>query len=405
VTPDRFWELLAPDPARGPGGWEQGEVLRERLAGLAPGDLAGFDRALRERVRALDTWDLWAVFHLAAGPFGDFPAFRAWVVSRGAHFFGDARRDPEWALAWGVPDEESLSAARDLLGAAEELAAQQGGSAIAPQCEPWPREPAGRPFFEDEALARHPRLARRLGWREQADGEPLSRRELVAVFREAARAFLATRPEVEHLFSERESLCLLRLRDGAGRDVAVTCEPSGLCVESARGREKIFCRRDVDAVLKAIDRLIFPARVSCERRRRIQRLRRSCEERPGSAAAARRLGDALCDAAWEEVEEQRRHLGDAVEAYERALALAPEDPAALNNLGAALCDLGDPGRALELLERALVLRRDDGTILHNLAAALLACGETARGREAHARARLLESGLDTREATWDCGAL
>ena len=53
---------------------------------------------------------------------------------------------------------------------------------------------------------------------------------------------------------------------------------------------------------------------------------------------------------------QAGRLPESVRHYRRSLALAPDQPDALQNLGIALIDLGQPAEALTQLERALALR-------------------------------------------------
>lgn len=60
----------------------------------------------------------------------------------------------------------------------------------------------------------------------------------------------------------------------------------------------------------------------------------------------------------------------ALKEFKRALALAPDDPIVLNNLGAALSLLGRDKDALAACERALLRNPDHSITLHNLGVSL-----------------------------------
>src|SRR5437879_2939905 len=68
----------------------------------------------------------------------------------------------------------------------------------------------------------------------------------------------------------------------------------------------------------------------------------------------------------------RGHPSEALESYERALALKPAFVDALNNRGSALKDLGRFDEALESFDRALALKPDLATAHYNRGALLSA---------------------------------
>lgn len=67
-----------------------------------------------------------------------------------------------------------------------------------------------------------------------------------------------------------------------------------------------------------------------------------------------------------------RRLPEAVESYDRALSLHPRDIEALNNLGAACCELGQHARALDIFRRALAVQPNSWQVHNNIGIAL--CG-------------------------------
>lgn len=80
----------------------------------------------------------------------------------------------------------------------------------------------------------------------------------------------------------------------------------------------------------------------------------------------------------------------AANAFQQALGIAPEHPDALNLMGAALMELGQPGRALGFLQRAAQQRRNDPGVLGNLAQAHFALGQYEEARETFRKASRLD---------------
>ena len=87
--------------------------------------------------------------------------------------------------------------------------------------------------------------------------------------------------------------------------------------------------------------------------------------------------DAAVWVALGEIHRNRRDLDAAVQAYGNALAVAPDNLAALNNLSMLLLD-DDPTRALEVAERAHKIAPENPAISDTLGTALLRNGELER---------------------------
>ncbi|HYD69976.1 tetratricopeptide repeat protein [Azospirillum sp.] len=109
---------------------------------------------------------------------------------------------------------------------------------------------------------------------------------------------------------------------------------------------------------------------------------------PGHAEAAPRLAAALA-----------RHAGGlasagqaagAVAAYRRSLAVRPDQPATLHNLGLLLSGMGDPDGAAAPLARAAALVPDDPDTVRVLATVLRDGGRDAQAADAFARLLRLE---------------
>jgi Flp pilus assembly protein TadD len=89
----------------------------------------------------------------------------------------------------------------------------------------------------------------------------------------------------------------------------------------------------------------------------------------------------------------------AQEAYQQALALAPDNADALNLLGTALLQLGQAEQAIEYLRRAARGLRNHPGVIGNLAQAYFALGRYEESRETFRKA----SRLDPREARFQLG--
>lgn len=92
-------------------------------------------------------------------------------------------------------------------------------------------------------------------------------------------------------------------------------------------------------------------------------------------------------------------IGAAASAYRQALRIAPEHPDALNLMGAALLQLGQPGEAAGCLERAAGRARANPGVLGNLAQAYFALGQYEQARETYRKA----SRLDPRAVQFQLG--
>src|SRR5262249_34432086 len=89
-------------------------------------------------------------------------------------------------------------------------------------------------------------------------------------------------------------------------------------------------------------------------------------------------------------EHERGNLGAARDAYRDVLAIAPDHADALNLLGAALLQLGQPEAAVDHLERAARVRRNHPSVLGNLAQAYFALARYADARETFRKASRLD---------------
>jgi Flp pilus assembly protein TadD len=83
----------------------------------------------------------------------------------------------------------------------------------------------------------------------------------------------------------------------------------------------------------------------------------------------------------------------AAAAYDRAIAIAGDDPLWLRNLGAVLQTLGRPLEAVSLFRRALEKSGEDGEILNGLGSAEMAAGDSAGANRAFRQAAIVSPQL------------
>lgn len=112
-----------------------------------------------------------------------------------------------------------------------------------------------------------------------------------------------------------------------------------------------------------------------------------------SRAIALRDDVAQFHANWGRIATALGRHAEAADAYARALALAPNDAAAVSDLAAARIKLGDPTAARDAARRAIALDAALPQAHHNLGLALEILGETADAEAEFARAAELDPGF------------
>lgn len=89
------------------------------------------------------------------------------------------------------------------------------------------------------------------------------------------------------------------------------------------------------------------------------------------------------------IQQRLGRKAEALEAFTRAHALAPEQPDVAREAGIAAAEVGDGAAAVRFVEAAIAARPADGGLLSNLALARLLCGDVVGAREAVDRAAAL----------------
>lgn len=154
---DGFWALI--DECRGKADEceELADLVVERLSTLPPAGVAGFTRVFDELLDRAYRWDLWGAAYIINGGCSDdgFEYFRCWLIAQGRETYERALVDPESLADVAEPEVEC----EDLLYAGGRAWEAVSGQSERPErYAPYPAEPAGERWTEDELDARFPRL-------------------------------------------------------------------------------------------------------------------------------------------------------------------------------------------------------------------------------------------------------
>ena len=125
----------------------------------------------------------------------------------------------------------------------------------------------------------------------------------------------------------------------------------------------------------------------------LQDLAKSVEENPSSAGYLQ-LGNAYTE---------RARFSEAIDAYKKGLAINPNHPATLANLGVALYQLGRFGEAQQQFEKALSVNPDDAATTYLLGATYLQSGDQQKAEELFKKALEIDATLP--EAHFGLGTL
>jgi tetratricopeptide (TPR) repeat protein len=156
-----FWVLI--DRTR-PEGWDpvsHADAITSTLGAAGVDETVGFATAFDEAFDALYTWGLWGAAYLSLGGCSDdaFEYLRAWIIGRGEQTWELARDDPERLFIdfldgaddpeqrW---DEMEIHAGEPLLHAAGVAYERLTGEWLPERERPYPSEPAGDAWEEDQ---------------------------------------------------------------------------------------------------------------------------------------------------------------------------------------------------------------------------------------------------------------
>jgi hypothetical protein len=142
------------------------EALTAALAELPEPEIIEFDRRFNEHWIRAYTWDLWAAAYIIGGGCSDdgFMDFRGWLIARGREVYEAALADPQ-SLVKVVKDEDDECQIEGYQYAAGHAWARKTGKDYVdfpyPQTAPYPEEPSGEKWTEEDLPRRFPKLWRK----------------------------------------------------------------------------------------------------------------------------------------------------------------------------------------------------------------------------------------------------
>jgi len=169
MTNEEFWDIIASSKAASHGTFD-GHVqsLTSYLSGLAPDEVADFQRIFAECMDRAYSWDLWGAAEIIGGFCSDdgFIDFRSWLISMGREVYEQALADPD-SLADIAPGPNAAKGPffEEFAYVAGSVHEEMTGEDI--PFSPWGllSEPTGEPWTQDinELSRRLPRLWAKYG--------------------------------------------------------------------------------------------------------------------------------------------------------------------------------------------------------------------------------------------------
>ncbi|MEV8324406.1 DUF4240 domain-containing protein [Kitasatospora sp. NPDC056731] len=158
---DTFWQIIDDTRTGAADESEHADALTEYLAGLAPDQIADFDRHYAQQKARSCTWLLWGAGYLVNGGCSDdgFDYFRDWLIGAGRTLFEQALADPDSLAELLTPDQEELEA-EDLAYAATHAYRQLTGADL-PSSDITSVPPTGEPWEDEDLPALLPHLSAR----------------------------------------------------------------------------------------------------------------------------------------------------------------------------------------------------------------------------------------------------
>ena len=165
ADPDKFWAII--DETVDEDEDIQMAALEKALGKMTKAQLEAFYADYRRAHQAAYRWDLWGAFYIINGGCSDdgFHYACDWLISRGRPVYEAALADPE-SLVVHLGDD--ADAGFEEFGYVVYEVYESKYEEDFPQIDmPYPKEPDGEPWEEDDLPARFPKLA---AWNEARDG-------------------------------------------------------------------------------------------------------------------------------------------------------------------------------------------------------------------------------------------
>ena len=158
---DAFWQLI--EQTYDTDAEDHNENLKAALVRLGTAETESFSEIYDEIALATYRWELWAVAHIIAGDCSDdhFTDFLSMVIRRGREFCEAMLAEPEAvALRYNVQEEDFDSMFDSCIPYAyEELT----GKKLPPSKFPWPADPSGTNWNDEDLPTLYPRLSEKFG--------------------------------------------------------------------------------------------------------------------------------------------------------------------------------------------------------------------------------------------------
>ena len=157
MNKDDFWKIIELAREEGPEPESVAAAVKAALEGLSTNDVLAFDRELTARQAESHRWDLWAVAYIANGGCSDdgFEYFRGWLIAKGRSYFEAALADAVRAADDAEPDANECE---NMLYVAASVYEKKTGSYPPKSDIPFPKDPAGKGWEEDELESLYPKL-------------------------------------------------------------------------------------------------------------------------------------------------------------------------------------------------------------------------------------------------------
>ncbi|MGC4072345.1 MAG: DUF4240 domain-containing protein [Nibricoccus sp.] len=157
MTTDQFWKIIEDARAEDPEPESVAVAVGSILKSLSTDEVLGFERELTKRQAESYRWDLWAIAYIANGGCSDdgFEYFRGWLIAKGRSYYEAALADPVRAADDAEPDANECE---DMLYVAAQAYKAKTGSYPPKSDVPFPKEPAGKSWDEDELETLYPQL-------------------------------------------------------------------------------------------------------------------------------------------------------------------------------------------------------------------------------------------------------
>lgn len=157
MTTDQFWNIIESAREEDTDPESVATAVKSTLEGLSVDEVLGFDRELDMRRVESYRWDLWAVAYIVNGGCSDdgFEYFRDWLIAKGRSYFQAAMACPIRAADDAEPDANECE---EMLHVASSVYKAKTGSYPPKSDVPFPKEPAGPSWKEDDIESLYPEL-------------------------------------------------------------------------------------------------------------------------------------------------------------------------------------------------------------------------------------------------------